>query len=101
MLKEIKLSDTKGIDLANFKGLTDEHLKALSDIAATKQGQVLMSLLDTYHYNRMVDVFTRKDSKDPVHRVVQETFDQGRSAGVREILIALRDSSVELEKRGG
>lgn len=85
-------------DLYHPKTLSKEQLLSIVRLVDSKDGQVLLTLLDGYIFNRTLDVFYNRDIHAESH-LANASFDQGRGAGAAELRYLLRTAKQELERR--
>ena len=85
-------------DVISLSKLSEKELRVLANLKDSAEGKVLLTIIDTYVYNRMVDVYKRRSGTTD-DRAVQTSFDQGCGAGVTHLKLALLGAERELERR--
>ncbi len=93
-----RITKKREADLVNLSKMSENELRSLARISDSPEGKVLLEIIDTYIYNRMVEVFKRR-AGDPTDWTMNAAFDQGRGAGVTDIKLALLRAEVELNRR--
>ena len=97
-MKKNIIKEKRIADVISLSKLSEKELRVLAKLNESVEGKVLLTIIDTYVYNRMVDVYKRR-SGDSTDRAIQTSFDQGCGAGVTHLKLALLGAERELARR--